>query len=164
MTARLALTALLVLVVGCTGLPGGEKPAPPDAPGPEAGYVLDDPAETPEPEAEPESASKAEPEPEPEPEPKTEPEPVTVTPTTAPDRNAAARAACLARGGVFQKTAAGGLVCVTRTDDAQKACTDPDQCQGECLARSRTCAPMTPLIGCHDIIMASGGRATVCID
>ncbi len=81
-----------------------------------------------------------------------------------PDPNAAARAACEQRKGVFTRTRAGAFVCVTRTRDSGKACTASGQCQGQCLARSGTCAPVTPLVGCHEIFTGAGGRATVCID
>ena len=66
--------------------------------------------------------------------------------------------------GQFTKTPAGAYLCVTLTGQGQKACSGPDDCRGDCLARSQTCAPVTPLIGCHDRITASGGMATICID
>ena len=88
------------------------------------------------------------------------PEPVAVR----PDPNAAARARCVAGKGQFTRTATGAFVCVKRTRDANKACTAASQCEGACLARSGTCAPINPLIGCNDIVTQNGGTATVCID
>jgi hypothetical protein len=88
-------------------------------------------------------------------------------PTAKPkaDPNARARASCLAKGGTFQKSGGSDArVCVTRTRDANKSCSASSQCEGMCLARSGTCAPITPLSGCHDIVTNGGNMATVCID
>ena len=96
-------------------------------------------------------------------EPETEPEPTEKAAPAKADPNAAARAKCVTGGGNFTK-ASGGFICVNRTQDANKSCTSSNQCQGACLARSGTCSPVTPLVGCHDIITDNGGMATVCID
>jgi hypothetical protein len=37
-------------------------------------------------------------------------------------------------------------------------------CQGQCLARSMTCAPALPMFGCHEVVERSGMRVTLCID
>ncbi len=37
-------------------------------------------------------------------------------------------------------------------------------CQGECLARSRTCAPIRPLFGCNAVLMDNGAEVNLCID
>ncbi|MDJ0631323.1 MAG: hypothetical protein QNJ44_23915 [Rhodobacter sp.] len=85
----------------------------------------------------------------------------TGTPTDAET----AQQACESRGGRFASAGASGAkVCVTRTRDANKVCTASSQCEGVCLARSGTCAPVTPLLGCNDIITSGGGMATVCLD
>ncbi len=92
------------------------------------------------------------------------PEVAEPTPPKPRDPNLAARAACVKKGGRFSRTKTGAFVCVTRTRDANKACTASTQCEGSCLARSGTCSPVTPLIGCHDILTGRGSMATVCID
>jgi len=81
-----------------------------------------------------------------------------------PDQNAAARLACTKQKGRLTKTPAGFFVCVTDTGQGQKSCAKASDCKGVCLARSRTCSPFKPLIGCNEIITSGGGRATVCID
>ena len=82
-----------------------------------------------------------------------------------PDAVETGRAACEAEGGTFAKAGlAQALICVMPTRDAGKICTSGTQCEGLCLARSGTCAPVTPLFGCNDIITDNGGMATLCID
>jgi len=80
------------------------------------------------------------------------------------DANAEKRAKCERRGGTFSKTGAGLFICVNRTRDATKSCSSSTQCEGVCLARSGTCSPVDPLIGCHDIVTDNGNMARVCID
>lgn len=92
-----------------------------------------------------------------EPEPETEAE-------TRPDPNSAARLACEERKGSFAKTGSGFFVCVKPTGEAMKSCSTANDCSSACLARSRTCAPITPLIGCHEILTKNGTRASVCLD
>jgi len=82
-----------------------------------------------------------------------------------PTGGEAPRAACEARGGTYARAGlAGGLVCVTPTPDAGKSCTSASACDGLCLARSRSCAPVKPLFGCNDILTDNGTAATLCID
>jgi hypothetical protein len=45
-----------------------------------------------------------------------------------------------------------------------KACTRQSQCEGYCLARSGTCAPITPMFGCNDILQDDGREVTLCLD
>lgn len=52
--------------------------------------------------------------------------------------------------------------CYHQTRDAHKPCSTERDCEGVCLARSRTCAPQTPLFGCHEVISSSGLRQTMC--
>lgn len=83
----------------------------------------------------------------------------------SPNAAATERAACEARGGNYTKAGlSGGLICIETTRDGGKACSAGTQCEGQCLARSNSCAPIKPLFGCNDIITDSGGKATVCID
>lgn len=76
-----------------------------------------------------------------------------------------ARIACERRGGVWS-TAAGGIAsfCQTPLRDAGKACTQAGDCEGQCLARSRSCAPVAPLFGCHEILNDFGQVLTECIN
>lgn len=83
------------------------------------------------------------------------------------DPEAATRAQqiCETDGGNWAKGGlAGGFVCFMPTRDANERCTSGTQCDGLCLARSQTCAPITPFFGCHEVLTDSGVRATLCID
>ena len=53
--------------------------------------------------------------------------------------------------------------CQHRTRDAGKQCSQKSQCQGECLARSGTCSPVTPLFGCNDVLDNEGRTMTNCL-
>lgn len=82
-----------------------------------------------------------------------------------PQRLAAERAACEARGGRFAAAGmAGRLVCFVTPPDAGRPCSRAADCSVACLARSRTCAPVTPLFGCHEVVQADGAVATLCLD
>ncbi len=73
---------------------------------------------------------------------------------------------CIRKGGRYL-TVGGGTVtrsCVKPTRDAGDRCERGSQCDGECLARSGTCAPVTPLFGCNEILQDDGRRVTLCID
>lgn len=56
------------------------------------------------------------------------------------------------------------FVCYRITRDANMRCSAKSDCEGLCLARSRTCAPQTPLYGCHEVLSSSGQRQTLCIE
>lgn len=58
----------------------------------------------------------------------------------------------------------GAFSCVKPTRDGGKSCTKKGDCQGVCLARSGTCAPIMPLFGCNEILEKDGRRVTLCID
>ncbi len=77
----------------------------------------------------------------------------------------ASRASCEAEGGRF---AAGGmvgtLVCYRTPPDAGKACSSAGDCSTDCLARTKTCAPIDPLFGCHDILDSHGRLVRLCRD
>lgn len=74
-------------------------------------------------------------------------------------------AKCLKSGGVWATAGKGSaMACVKPTRDAGKACTKQSQCEGFCLARSGTCAPITPMFGCNDILQDDGRRVTLCLD
>lgn len=82
-----------------------------------------------------------------------------------PDRTLNAQAACSDDGGSWGKGGkAGGFVCYRETDDANRRCTAATDCEGFCLARSGTCAPVTPVFGCSDVLNSLGARSTLCVD
>ncbi|MCX7890445.1 MAG: hypothetical protein N2422_12090 [Rhodobacteraceae bacterium] len=85
-------------------------------------------------------------------------------PLTGPARVEADRKACEKRGGNF---APGGrsqaLYCFVVPKDAGRQCTKSTQCSSACLAFG-TCAPVAPLLGCHEIRNAAGVIVTQCID
>ena len=56
------------------------------------------------------------------------------------------------------------FVCYRTTHDGGQSCSAGTDCDGFCLARSRTCAPVTPLFGCQDILTDNGQPGTICID
>ncbi len=77
----------------------------------------------------------------------------------------AERAECLMKGG---KVGRGGLlpdeVCFLPEPDAGKACTNKTDCQGMCLADTRTCSPVTPMFGCFEFLDETGQKVGICID
>ncbi|THD84703.1 hypothetical protein E7811_02920 [Aliigemmobacter aestuarii] len=75
----------------------------------------------------------------------------------------AAQRACERGGGTYSK-AKSAFLCVRPTRDAGKSCRTGRDCDGYCLARSRTCAPIAPLLGCHEIILDNGVRTTQCLE
>lgn len=83
-----------------------------------------------------------------------------------PDALAAARAACEAAGGEFTSPPGGGNVevCVRTPADANTPCATANDCEGACLARSRTCSPVLPLFGCNEVLLSNGIEATVCVN
>ncbi len=82
-----------------------------------------------------------------------------------PDLVQTSRAACLKKDGRFAPAGpGGGLICYENTRDANKSCSRESDCEGLCLARSRTCAPVKPLFGCNEVLTDSGRAATICID
>ena len=73
--------------------------------------------------------------------------------------------ACQKQGGDWSGTGLGSLrTCVFPTRDGGKGCTRQSDCDGLCLARSGTCSPIKPLLGCNDILQDNGVRATLCIE
>lgn len=72
-------------------------------------------------------------------------------------------ASCAARGGELVQIGSISL-CRTQPRDGGKSCQTGKDCEGECLARSMTCAPISPLRGCNDIITDTGARVTECVN
>ena len=74
------------------------------------------------------------------------------------------RALCAKNGGRFGRGgASGAFVCYENTRDAGQSCLASGDCQGLCLARSLTCAPVTPLFGCHQVLDSLGAQSTLCM-
>ena len=73
--------------------------------------------------------------------------------------------ACVKKGGQWSVAGkAGGMSCVHMMRDAGKSCHKKSDCEGDCLARSNTCAPVAPLFGCNEILQDNGVMVTLCID
>lgn len=88
------------------------------------------------------------------------PEPL---PPVGAARVALEKAACVKRGGDWAG-GAGAQFCLERLNDAGKACRTGADCAGACLARSMTCAPVRPLLGCNEIITSAGLRVSECVN
>jgi hypothetical protein len=72
---------------------------------------------------------------------------------------------CEAGGGVFASAVKGGpRTCVRTTKDGGKRCDQESDCEGQCLARSQTCAPINPLMGCNDVLQDNGAKVTLCLN
>ncbi|MFD0978320.1 hypothetical protein [Tropicimonas aquimaris] len=75
------------------------------------------------------------------------------------------KASCEARGGQFGKAPGGATsVCFITTRDANETCSQNSDCEGMCLARSRTCTPVVPMFGCNEVLLDGGIRAEICLD
>ena len=73
-----------------------------------------------------------------------------------------ARAQCERDGGTWTSRGSALFTCYRPTRYANKTCAAGSDCEGLCLARSRTCSPITPFLGCHEILTDGGTRATQC--
>jgi hypothetical protein len=83
----------------------------------------------------------------------------------APPPASPEEARCIRSGGTWATAGqSGAKACVKLTRDGGKACTRQSQCEGFCLARSGTCAPITPMFGCNDILQDDGREVTLCLD
>lgn len=72
---------------------------------------------------------------------------------------------CTRRGGTWTVLPGSGLgLCQTPTRDGLRACRRATDCQGDCLARSGTCAPATPLLGCNEVLDDFGRRVRQCLE
>jgi hypothetical protein len=93
-------------------------------------------------------------------------EPDTVAPGTFdPGLSERQRSLCEADGGRWGAGGtAGSMVCYRPTRDANQSCRADGDCEGLCLARSRTCTPVTPFFGCHEVLNSEGVPQTLCID
>ena len=82
----------------------------------------------------------------------------------APAPKSQAQIACEKTKGIWSGTGSGAMACVRPTRDSGKSCDSKGDCEGECLARSRSCAPITPMFGCNAVLMDTGAEVTLCID
>jgi len=97
------------------------------------------------------------------------PKPAVLADTPAPPEPEAPKSAgqmlCeKSRGQWLSAGDTGANYCAILTRDGGKQCHKKGDCQGQCLARSGTCSPITPLYGCNDILEKDGGEVTMCID
>ena len=170
--SRILLIFLLPLAVACKVLPNGGIASPPSDGGQSvAGNVALDVADS----RAPREAMR------PKPRPGTDdsglssadgdgPNEVGVNPVAAiapepPVGKSKEQTICEKRGNTWGTAGkSGGKTCIKRTRDAGKQCTKKSSCDGVCLARSGTCAPVTPLFGCNDILQNDGSRVTLCVD
>ncbi|MCU0800213.1 MAG: hypothetical protein MUD11_00310 [Rhodobacteraceae bacterium] len=180
------ILSLLVLLAGCQTAgprPGGADPLTGEAiettalEDPVVGLAEEQAADNPEPAAPPPVADGGVTEPAPDAEgaaditgddPATAAEapPTDAAPTVVdPALQTPEALACIRRGGLWSRVGAGeGRSCVRPTRDAGKRCDADRDCQGVCLARSGTCAPVDPLFGCNDVLQDDGRRMTLCLD
>ena len=71
---------------------------------------------------------------------------------------------CEKKGGRFAKAGnSTPVVCVRETRDGGKSCRRETDCEGLCLARSRSCSPITPVLGCQESLTRDGLRVTECV-
>ena len=72
---------------------------------------------------------------------------------------------CEKKGGVWSNVGSTfASFCQTPTRDGGKSCRKESDCEGYCLAKSGTCAPIAPLFGCNDILTEEGRMLTQCIN
>ncbi len=85
--------------------------------------------------------------------------------TVFPDLLKIQRDACEKDGGRWGLAAnKATYVCYRTLFDANKTCSTGRDCEGLCLARSRTCSPIKPFYGCHQVLSNSGVPQTLCIE
>lgn len=94
-----------------------------------------------------------------------EPAPAATPEAPPPKPKSTLEIQCVAAGGVWgQAGTSGAFICQKKTRDGGKICRSKGDCQGVCLAASRTCAPVTPLLGCNDVLDEQGRRFTLCLN
>lgn len=123
------------------------------APGPQA--EAEKPPQSDPPEAVTEDPALAEIEPAPQPD---------LEETPVEEQKSDKQIACEKKKGRWLKVSASSHTCVFTTKDSGKSCTKGTECEGDCLARSGTCSPLRPLLGCNEILQDDGRRVTLCID
>ena len=90
------------------------------------------------------------------------------TPATPPPPEAVkspSQIACEKTGGRFAKAGnSTPFVCARETRVGGKSRRRETDCQGLCLARSRSCSPITPVLGCQESLTQDGLRVTECVE
>lgn len=153
---RAILAAAVILLAACQ--PTGREAVPDDPPA--EMLASDEIAVTP---LGPPVATEA-PQPKPAAPPAAASPPETTPPPPEPPKSAQ-QTACERKGGRYAAAGASGArACVSPTRDAGKRCARETDCEGLCLARSQSCAPIKPLFGCNDILQADGRPVTLCVD
>lgn len=163
------LLPVLLALVGCQSVPGvkrgGDAPAASPITGGEIAVTsLDD--------APPPEAAGAEPvplSPVPQTMPEAAPEDAAAAGVAEPAPpvavKSAAQLACEKTGGMWSVVSGGSAAfCQTATRDSGKSCRASTDCTGYCLSQSGSCAPVTPMLGCHDILDEQGRMLTQCIN
>ncbi len=75
------------------------------------------------------------------------------------------RKLCESSGGRFEPGEKGaGFLCFHTPPDAGKVCHRASDCSTACLARSHSCAPISPLIGCQEVLEEDGSIVSQCIN
>jgi hypothetical protein len=73
--------------------------------------------------------------------------------------------ACEKTGGRFAKAGnSTPFVCARETRVGGKSRRRETDCQGLCLARLRSCSPITPVLGCQESLTQDGLRVTECVE
>lgn len=94
-----------------------------------------------------------------------EPETAPGTPAEPPPPKSQPQIRCEAAGGVWgQSENQGGFLCQRLTRDGGQSCSKKSDCLGECLAPSRTCSPVAPLMGCNEVLDEKGRWVTLCLE
>lgn len=77
----------------------------------------------------------------------------------------AERALCEAEGGTVGR---GGMLaseqCFKPLPDAGKSCGTASDCEGMCMADTRTCQAITPQFGCFEFLDETGRKVGLCAD
>ncbi len=71
---------------------------------------------------------------------------------------------CVKEGGRGIIGGAGQPSCEKKTPDAGKSCSKESDCEGFCLAETKTCSSQSPFFGCHEVLTEEGQVVTVCVD
>jgi hypothetical protein len=86
-------------------------------------------------------------------------------PKATPIPSSPEEVACRAKGGQWGKAGKlAAMTCYVPSKDAGKSCSRQSDCTSQCLARSRTCAPIWPIFGCSDVLQNDGSLVKLCID
>lgn len=93
------------------------------------------------------------------------PAPSIVAPPVQDEPASAQEMACRNRGGIWGKAGRlNAMACFQQTKDGGASCSKESDCTTQCLARSRTCAPIWPIFGCSEVLQRDGRLVTLCLD